>query len=180
MKEKMLLIFDLDETLVHATKNLIRSDYDFQVFEYFVYKRPYLAEFLHICNQHFQLAVWSSAGEEYVKAIVAHIFPKEIELAFIWSANRCTPKYFPEHDNSLIYTKPLKKAKKYGFSLNRMLILDNTPQKVMQNYGNAIYPKSYRGEGEDNDLNLLANYLISLKDAENVRKIEKRFWKKQD
>jgi TFIIF-interacting CTD phosphatase-like protein len=63
MAEKSLLILDLDETLIHATAAKIREDFDFQVYDYYVYKRPGLAEFLTRCGTHFTLAVWSSAGE---------------------------------------------------------------------------------------------------------------------
>jgi RNA polymerase II subunit A small phosphatase-like protein len=41
----------------------------------------------------------------------------------------------------------------------------------------VIYPSEYLGEPDDNELQLLVEYLISLKDAENVRRIEKRNWK---
>lgn len=64
--QKILLILDLDETLIHATSHKIRDDFDFQVFHYFVYKRPFLDEFIATCVEHFELAVWSSASDDYV------------------------------------------------------------------------------------------------------------------
>ena len=75
MQEKALLILDLDETLVHATATQIREDFDFQVYNYYVYKRPGLTKFLAHCGAHFTLAVWSSASDDYVQAIVKQIFP---------------------------------------------------------------------------------------------------------
>jgi RNA polymerase II subunit A small phosphatase-like protein len=76
------------------------------------------------------------------------------------------------------YAKHLKKAKKFGFSFEKMLIVDDTPLKVTNAYGNAIYPKMYEGAKEDDELLYLAQYLLTLKEAENVRKIEKRGWRK--
>ena len=66
-KEKILVVLDLDETLIHATKNELGRKADFQIFDYHVYKRPYLNEFLTEINEHFLLAVWSSASDDYVE-----------------------------------------------------------------------------------------------------------------
>ena len=75
-----LLILDLDETLIHASATKVREEADFQVFHYFVYKRPGLATFLTTCTQHFKLAIWSSASDDYVQAVVKQILPPSITL----------------------------------------------------------------------------------------------------
>jgi RNA polymerase II subunit A small phosphatase-like protein len=59
------------------------------------------------------------------------------------------------------------------------LIVDDTPEKVLHNYGNAIYAKPYYGDANDRELAILATYLLALKDAENVRTIEKIHWRQQ-
>ena len=60
-----------------------------------------------------------------------------------------------------------------------MIIVDDTPHKCIENYGNAIYPNEYLGEIDDTELLFLAKYLKTLKDATNVRTIEKRGWRNQ-
>jgi RNA polymerase II subunit A small phosphatase-like protein len=55
--------------------------------------------------------------------------------------------------------------------------VDDTPGKCRRNYGNAIYPKEYLGNAEDDELPQLLEYLLQLKDAGNVRTIEKRNWR---
>lgn len=57
-----------------------------------------------------------------------------------------------------------------------MLIVDDTPEKCVRNYGNAIYPKAFEGEPNDNELELLGRYLLKLRHEDNVRHIEKRNW----
>ena len=47
------------------------------------------------------------------------------------------------------------------------------------NYGNAIYPSEFTGDRNDDDLKFLSIYLKTLKDIENVRRIEKRNWKQK-
>jgi len=184
-----LLILDLDETLIHASATTVRKEADFQVFHYFVYKRPGLAEFLTTCAQHFRLAIWSSASDDYVRAIVEQILPTGVALEFVWGRSRCTPFTTAQLDeygyynldgaSSYEYAKRLKKVRRRGFLLSQTLIVDDTPAKVRQNYGNAIYIKPYLGSTEDEELSHLHTYLMALKDAENVRTIEKRHWRQK-
>ncbi len=59
--EKTLLILDVDETLIHATDKELNQKVDFKIFDYYVYKRPFLDEFLEEVKTDFQMAIWSSA-----------------------------------------------------------------------------------------------------------------------
>ncbi|SEC79268.1 carboxy-terminal domain RNA polymerase II polypeptide A small phosphatase [Tenacibaculum sp. MAR_2009_124] len=188
-EEKLLLILDIDETLIHATSNKLDKEEDFSVFNYYVYQRPYLHEFIDEIRNDYHLAIWSSASDDYVREIVNCIIPKEINLQFVWGRSRCKPKrildidsygiYDNRYQEQYNYIKPLKKVKKLGFKLERTLIVDDTPHKCIENYGNAIYPKEYLGQNDDDELLFLAKYLKTLKDEKNVRKIEKRDWKKK-
>ncbi len=45
----LLIISDLEETLIHASATKIRADFDFQVFPYFVYKRLASGLFGYLC-----------------------------------------------------------------------------------------------------------------------------------
>jgi TFIIF-interacting CTD phosphatase-like protein len=69
----MLLILDIDETVVYASTTRLDRPPDFEVAGYFVYRRPGLDEFLKFVSQHFQLAVWSSSGSDYARQIVEGI-----------------------------------------------------------------------------------------------------------
>ncbi|AMR26105.1 phosphoprotein phosphatase [Hymenobacter psoromatis] len=187
MNEKPLLILDLDETLIHATANRIREDFDFQIYQYFIYQRPGLVTFLTQCDKHFDLAVWSSASDDYVQAVVRQVFPTHLKLAFVWGRSRCTRFRLSEVDEqgflSLDYAgkyefaKRLRKVTRRRFDLKKMLIVDDTPEKVSQHYGNAIYIKPLLGERDDQELFYLATYLLSLRAVKNVRTIEKRYWR---
>jgi len=173
---QILLILDLDETLVHATETKLDIDYDFQYADYYIYKRPHLIEFLTEMNEHFKLAVWSSADDKYVNGVVTLIKPTEIEFEFVWARSRCTMKRDYELDK-YVREKRLKKVKKQGFQLERSLIVDDSPEKTRDNFGNAIYVLPFEGNPRDNELNVLSKFLISIKELENVRSIEKRGWR---
>ncbi|AFM05174.1 TFIIF-interacting CTD phosphatase [Bernardetia litoralis DSM 6794] len=186
---KTLLVLDIDETLIFGSAEKLDEPFDFRVFNYFIYQRPYLKEFFEKIKDHFLIALWSSADDEYVEEIAKKIIPKNIELEFIWARSRCSYKrnfnavfddyqdYYAFDISHYHFLKPLKKLKKKGYKLERILIVDDTPHKSKDNYGNAIYPKEYKGDKNDNELLLLADYLLTLKDKTNVRRIEKRGWK---
>ena len=186
-ENKQLLVLDLDETLIHASENELNRKADFKFFGYHVYKRPYLNEFLTQVNEHFLLAVWSSASDDYVERIVNQVFPKEINLEFVWGRSRCTYRrnlriddfgyYDDNYLNHYHYIKPLKKVKKYGYDLGKILIVDDSPHKCRDNFGNAIYPKAYKGNTNDDELIWLAKYLQTFIGKKTVRKIEKRNWR---
>jgi carboxy-terminal domain RNA polymerase II polypeptide A small phosphatase len=188
-QQTMLLILDLDETLIHATSEPPRDDYHFEVDRYAVFKRPHLDAFLAICAQHFDLAIWSSASDDYVQAIVAQIIPATIPLKFVWGRSRCTPrtafqldKYGSDETRGFghyEYAKHLKKLKRRGYDLRQVLIVDDTPAKVRNAYGNAIYVRPFQAEEEDDELRLLSDYLVQLKDREDMRRIEKRRWREE-
>ena len=174
--EQILLILDLDETLIHATEKKLDIDFDFQYADYFIYKRPYLNSFFETISEDFTIAVWSSADDKYVEGIVEKIKPKNIDFEFIWGRTRCTTKRNYELDE-YVHEKRLKKVKKLGFSIEQILMVDDSPEKTKDNYGNAIYVTAFEGKQNDIELKKLAAYLISIKDSSNVRSFEKRAWK---
>ncbi len=177
-KAKILLILDVDETLIHATKTKLTIDHDFKSEAYYIYKRPYLEEFLTAMNENFKLAIWSSADEKYIEDIVSLITPSDVSFEFVWSRSRCTTKWNYELDR-FVHQKRLKKVKKLGFELKKMLIVDDSPEKTKENFGNAIYIPAYIGDLKDEELKKLAKYLFLIKENENVRQLEKRGWNKE-
>jgi RNA polymerase II subunit A small phosphatase-like protein len=140
----LLLILDLDETLICATEEPLRREADFAVGPYAVYGRPYLGEFLRSCSAGFRLAVWSTATDEYVMPVVERIMPPGVEPAFVWGRSRCVRRYDPEQFEEY-HAKDLKKVRRLGYRLERVLIADDTPCKVHRHHGNALYVPSFFG-----------------------------------
>lgn len=176
MSKNLLLILDLDETLIHASSTKLDTEPDFFYEQYFVYKRPFLDTFFKEISAHFLIGIWSSADDIYVQEIIQKITPENINFEIVWGKNRCSLKRDVDLDQ-YIFEKRLKKLKTKGFKLEQVLIVDDTPEKVKVNYGNAIYINPFRGEKEDKELLDLYRYLLQLKSSLNVRPIEKRYWK---
>jgi RNA polymerase II subunit A small phosphatase-like protein len=171
-----LLILDLDETLVFGTRKPLDRYPDFTVHPYGIYKRPHLDEFLRYCQVEFSTAVWSSSSPEYAARVVAHIFDSGNEPLFLWARDRCTPRFDPE-TKDFFWIKDLKKLKRKGHALESVLMVDDSSEKLQRNYGNHIRVSPYFGASEDDELQLLARYLETIKKCDNVRVIEKRGWK---
>lgn len=68
-----LLVLDLDETLIYATEERLEAEPDFAVGQYYVYKRPFLKEFLEFCFDNFEVAIWTSSTRNYAEGIVKNI-----------------------------------------------------------------------------------------------------------
>ena len=185
-RSDILLILDIDETLLYATKCKLEVAEDCILSGYYVYYRPFLSEFLEYVLNNFKTAIWSSATDSYVEEIVDWLGIGE-RLEFAWARSKVTIKrpkavdYSGDLNENLIddtyFVKRLKKVKNLGFPLERMLIIDNTPRKSIENYGNAIYVSDFEGNKNDNELKQLKDYLETLKDVGNLRTVEKRNWK---
>ena len=176
-QERILLILDVDETLIHSQGKPIEGRTpDFMVGPYCVYRRPHLEHFLTACASLYDLAVWSSAGSDYLNAVIAEIMTPTVTPEFVWCRDHCTQRMNHETGDN-IFIKDLKKVKRKGFDLRRMLIVEDTPQNVQRHYGNAIYVSSYSGNRNDEELLLLEEFLASIHSVANVRELEKRGWR---
>ncbi|MCY1000827.1 HAD family hydrolase [Myxococcus sp. MISCRS1] len=182
---RTLLVLDLDETLIHARETPLARAADLEVFGYHVYLRPHLARFLADCARRFRLALWSAASDDYVAALTERILPPGLRLDFAWGRSRCTfavdsariqEEGFmdPSHYG---YVKKLRKLRRRGYRLERVLIVDDTPATCVHNHGNAIYVKPFEGDVEDAELPALSRYLATLADLPDVRRLEKRGWR---
>jgi RNA polymerase II subunit A small phosphatase-like protein len=173
-----LLILDLDETLIHSASDPLARPCDFRTRYYHVYVRPGLAPFLDFCLQEFQVAIWTAGSEGYAQEIVSRLVPAPARLAFLWSADRCTMRRDPETGWPSI-RKNLRKVRKLGYALERVLMVDDSPENLAQNYGNHIHVTPYEGDAADAELPLLQEYLARLRPRPNYRAVEKRFWREE-
>jgi TFIIF-interacting CTD phosphatase-like protein len=177
-KSDILIILDLDETLVYATEYKLEIAEDFMFDKYFVYRRPGLDSFLRQISQHFKIGIWSSAGDTYVTEIVKTIKPADVDFEIIWARSKCTQRRDMELD-LYYWEKRLDKLKKKGFRIEKIIIVDDSPEKAKNNFGNAIYIKEFKGDTADKELVTLHDYLSTLKHVDNVRTIEKRNWREK-
>jgi RNA polymerase II subunit A small phosphatase-like protein len=171
-----LLILDLDETLIFGTEEKLHRAEDFRVGPYFVYKRPGLDRFIDFALMHFGVAVWTASSADYADESVRRTFGDAGRLKFVWSRERCTRKRHPELSESY-WVKDLKKVRRLGYSLEHVVVVDDTSRKLERSYGNHVCIIPFEGDPADTELARLESYLFLLKDVPNIRAVDMRSWR---
>jgi carboxy-terminal domain RNA polymerase II polypeptide A small phosphatase len=174
MSASHLLILDLDETLIHATETPLDRPADFSVGRYHVYGRPHLERFLTFCLAKFQVAIWTSSTRYYALEIVRQLFPDPSSLAFVWARERCTWRY-DDQLGEYAHAKRMYKVRRLGYDLERVIVVDDSPEKWRDAYGNLVQVKAFQGN-PDNELHALERYLEILQTHRNIRRLNKRRW----
>ncbi len=173
-----LLVLDLDETLVYATKLALDYPPNCTVGPYHVYHRPGVEQFMAWAFANFTgVAIWTVSTASYAHPVLQQLLGQSYgQLALVWTRRRCTLRLDP-HTREYEYIKDLKKLRRRGFRRERVLAVDNTPSKWCRSYGNLIAVSDFEGDRNDHELTYLQRYLAQIGDR-NPRTIEKRGWRK--
>lgn len=173
-----LLVLDLDETLIYAHEQPLERAADIEISPYHVYLRPGVEDFLADVSRSYRLAVWTSSSPAYASAVCAFVFSDRYPLEFVWASDRCTPTRDFTLD-SWSQSKRLSKLRRKGYNLEQIIVVDDSPEKHTKNYGNLVQVSPFLGDPADRELHFLALYLQHLKNAMNIRRVEKRSWRRQ-
>ena len=151
----LLVIFDLDETLVFTRMVRLYSIYndpgDFQidlgdvVFDVFV--RPGARELIAYCQEQFQVGVWSSAKEDYVQALTAQLFDLE-KVVVIRHREHCVLVT----DDDQFGSGPVKQLRQLEHPIEQVVIVDDDSSTARCNLANLIEVTSFRDNREGKDL----------------------------
>lgn len=185
-----LLILDIDETLVRATDRdepaPTRVDF-MSCGKYPVMKRPHVDDFLRWCfSTHiFKVAVWTKAGSQHAHDVLSNLLqPNEIP-EFVWTDTQCTRWWKSPNDEEygdgdrIFLIKDLRKVKRRGYDLDRVLALDDDYRVYRRSYSNLVHIKPFLGDLGDQELLKVRPFLIKwFEDPRGVRQIEKRGWSK--
>ncbi len=170
-KKDVLVILDLDETLIHSRREPLERAPDFFLDPLSVYFRPSATELISALAQKFELAVWSAGSPLYVDTVVQTIFPEGINPLFVWNRDHCTQKFefFPFQ---ILFTKDLNKMEDFGFDLTRTFIIEDDLVKVSSFADNALIVSQYFGEDFDDELTHLVSFFENLNgDTNDVHKM---------
>jgi RNA polymerase II subunit A small phosphatase-like protein len=173
--DPLLVILDLDETLIHAPEQPLDREPDFLAYGCPIYKRPHVDAFVNGLLDTYQVAIWTSSGRLYAESVVVQLRIDLARLAFFWCSERCTERF--DHETRQRNTvKPLRKVRRRGYDLERVLVVDDSPEKHVLNYGNLIRILPFEGDASDAELPFVRAYIDTLATEPNVRAIEKRGW----
>lgn len=155
---KPLLIMDLNGILCHRIRKgrpdlyphlQYRTPVDVRVGDTTVISRVGVEAFLRYLNEHFCLAVWTSAKPKTAKGLLKLLFPETIRtnLVFVWSQNKCQ-RIPVGGDDDVVFVKSLSKVWKQFPLWNsaNTLLMDDSPEKCPEYYYNTLHPPPLNGK----------------------------------
>lgn len=130
MKQRGLVILDLDHTLISAVEmGKLKTVRDPEAFRhkdfgdtYRIYERPYLQQFLDKLFQRYRVAVWTAAGISYANFILKNFIltkPERKLEFFMWSEHCEYSENKYDHQ---------KKLKALDFTNEEMVIFDDNEE----------------------------------------------------
>jgi len=132
--------------------------------------RPDLDQFLTFLDQHFCLAIWTSAKNKTATQMIKVLFPEHLSnrLLFVWAQHNCD---MIQNEDSQIYEKDLSKIWKEFplWNSSNTILMDDSPEKCARWRENAVHPPPLNGQIVDNTMDTL------ISDEENVQKQDKFF-----
>jgi hypothetical protein len=157
---KPLIVLDLNGILCHRVRRS-RDTYDplatyrpsiGTVANTPILPRPHVFEFLHFLQQHFTLAVWTSAKKKTADKLINLLVPKKVadSFLFVWAQHDCKiqPQIIVGGDpNDQLFEKDLSKVwVAYPlWNVHNTLLMDDSPEKCTAVKQNAIHPPPLNG-----------------------------------
>eukprot|EP00754_Rhynchopus_humris_P012637 Rhum_TRINITY_DN14298_c5_g1::Rhum_TRINITY_DN14298_c5_g1_i2::g.73237::m.73237/K15731/CTDSP; carboxy-terminal domain RNA polymerase II polypeptide A small phosphatase len=123
---KVTVVLDLDETLIYAREGPL-------------YARPGLDELLAMLAERCEPVVWTAGVRAYAQAVIKNIDKKGV-------IKHCVYRHKKWFSGCAGYNKDLTLL---GRDMDKLVILENTPDCVRGNEANGIVVTDYEGEGED-------------------------------
>mmetsp|Transcript_4948 Transcript_4948/g.9293 ORF Transcript_4948/g.9293 Transcript_4948/m.9293 type:complete len:286 (+) Transcript_4948:1533-2390(+) len=144
---KNTLVLDLDETLVHSSF-IPTATYDFIIpvniegtlNHAYVAKRPGVDEFLEKCLESFEVVIFTASLKIYAEPLIERLIPGSNTHKLYRPSCRFV---------NGIYVKDLSRL---GRTLERTVIVDNSPSSYALQPQNAVAIKSWFCDPKDNDL----------------------------
>lgn len=163
-QEKVTLILDVDETLVHTKIYNVGDErlgnhshaFQFQLENYVfcVHERPFLRTFLEWAAQHFELVAFSAGKDQYIYPVLERIDPERQYFTHVLTRKHCICM----NDDKLV----LKDLSMLNRSLERLMLVDNSATSFLLQPNNGIPILSWYGDYADTSLLTLKTVLHDL------------------
>ena len=167
---KKILILELDETLIHTTfMEVPNCDYDFtfninfleRPVKVYVYKRPYVNEFLYQMSKYYNIIIYSSNIPEYSNPLIDKLDEEKVILKRIYKDKRIEL-------NGVLFTDLSKLIIENGSNI--IIIINNSSPPFINNSNNNTLPmNSWHFNKSDDELIKLKGFLEFLSNVNDVR-----------
>ncbi len=136
----------------------------------YVEVRPYAKEILQNLSKHFDVIIFTASTQAYADSIIDHIDPKRVVQHRLYRESCSLVR-------NQIFVKDLRVL---GRNLANVVLVDNAPYSYMMQLGNAIPILPYYKGKDDDQLVILEQYLMGLKDVDDVRPVNNAHFRLQE
>lgn len=170
--ERVTLVLDLDETLIHSEAEYIPDADDKLEFvlggeklQVYVRHRPKVREFLRRANQLFEVVIFTASLREYADALLKSLDPGRRLLKHRYYRDSCV-------EINGVYVKDLSAL---GRDLRQVVMVDNSLPAFGYHLDNGILIQSWYQDREDRALEQLWDFLEGeMATVEDVRLVLRR------
>lgn len=168
-----LLIFDLDNTLVHCTPNLTGAQHCIQVplpsgktIAAGIRVRPYASECLRVASHYFEVAIFTASHSCYSNQVIDLLDPQGVLVQH---------RLFREHCLQIGSKLLVKDLRIIGnFAQKDVAIVENSLLSFGLQLYNGVPISTWLGQGQDTELKTLISYLRPLAECEDVRTLNRQ------
>ncbi len=125
---------------------------------FYVFKRPYLDEFLDRVCEWYDVVVFTAGEKPYADAVLNVIDPR----------GRIRRRLYKEHCD-FVYGRTVKRITTVSQEVGSAIIVDNNPECYRFDRCNAIPISSWYGDAKDKELRNLLPFLDLMRSVDDVR-----------
>ena len=176
--KKKIALFDLDETLVHCTKEQKGLNGDLvkiklptnKVVNVGLNIRPHWKEALDIIKKHYHIVVYTASHQSYADAVLDYLDKENKYFQYRLYRNHCVQC---DVDGIKFYVKDLDTLNE-KYNLKDVVLIDNSVLSFAYHLNNGIPIVPYIEQKEDSQLLMLAYYLVSIANYDDLTEENKK------
>jgi Dullard-like phosphatase family protein len=157
--KKGIVVFDIDETLVHVIRNANQNQQAppgftrirIQDWCFDIKVRPHAQELLSILDQHAEIGVFTEGDKPFADILLHYVDP-----------NSLTKFRFYQHNCLHVHGRYIKPLALLNQDMKKVITIDDSWVATCGNYKNAINIKPYHGESDDRELHKLEPVLLRM------------------
>ena len=169
----LTVAIDLDETLVCVTHDPLAGSPNATCSHGNIYIRPHAFSVLASLSASTTVGIWSSAPTQYVNDVLDASGLTAIDLAFVWTGRDCT---FRDYGTGKIYYYKDTNQLRSNFSTESVLLVDNSPAKIVGHGSDSIVVASFTGD-DDDELLAVDRFIRRLQATEAEMKFDRFDWR---
>jgi len=180
-QKRMCLVLDIDFTLYDHKSDFEKAP---------EYSRPYLHEFLSVCHQHYDLVIWSATAMTHITTKLTNmgvLSNSSYKISVILNKDHMIPYSIANktHTKTRVHDiKPLQIIwSRFPdiYTPKNTIHIDDIIENFALNPNNGLQISPFKdaptSKANDRELWFLTQYLLLLKDVEDVRELDHKKWK---